>query len=229
MFHVPKSPGDAERGLPTFAVDISGAYTCGVQGTGFASRGFGSTDCHGEDLSQSKVVDRIVTSLEALKNNKEGRVNLIIEAPLSYAVASSGSSDALLREIEKPASYPALQLDANRVRPWNCNAGASTALMTLIFLTDLRARAPKGVTINLFEGFWSWGNELGKPKKHFKVALQLLDGLKAGGNRVIWLPDDKVNYRTALDLLRFDSSTASTPPPIVFGHEKLASAYALRA
>jgi hypothetical protein len=229
IFHIPKSHRETEIGLPTFAVDISGAYTCGAQGTGFASRGFESGDCLGEDLSQSKVVDRIVTSLESLKRNKGGKVNLIVEAPLSYAVASGGSSDALLREIEKPASYPALQLNANRVRPWNCNAGASTALMALIFLTDLRARAPQGVTINLFEGFWSWGNELGKPKKHFKVALQLLDSLQAGGNRVIWLPDAKVHYRTALDLLRIESSTTSTPPPIVFGHEKLASAYVLHA
>lgn len=101
--------------------------------------------------------------------------------------------------------------------------------MTLIFLTDLRAHAPKGFTINLFEGFWSWGNELGKPKKHYKVALQLLDGLKAGGNRMIWLSSAKLHYRTALDLLRIKSSTASIPPPIIFGHEKLASAYAPQA
>jgi hypothetical protein len=221
MFSIPKNSNEIQIDLPTFAVDISGAYTSGAQGTGFASLGPGVED-NSADITQNEAIDRIASLLHSLKENTPG-VNLIIEAPLSYAMATSGSSNALLREIEKPASYPKLTLAANRVRPWNSNAGASTALMALIFLTDLQARAPKGVTINLFEGFWTW---LRKPDKHARVAMDLLEGFRAGGKRVVWITSKNVHYRTALDLLKIGSPDASIPPPVVFGHEDLANAYA---
>lgn len=221
MFSIPKNTNEIQIDLPTFAVDISGAYTSGARGTGFACLGPGLEDSSA-DLTQNEAIDHIASRLHIVKENMPG-VNLIVEAPLSYAMATSGSSDALLREIEKPESYPKLTLPANRVRPWNSNAGASTALMALIFLTDLQARAPKGVTINLFEGFWTW---LRKPNKHARVAMDLLECFRAGGKRVVWMPSKNVHYRTALDLLKVESPDANMPPPVVFGHKDLANAYA---
>ncbi|MFN0128095.1 MAG: hypothetical protein ACKV19_15575, partial [Verrucomicrobiales bacterium] len=160
--------------------------------------------------------------LQGMGGKKIDAVNLILEAPLSYAVALDASSDARLRDIENPQSYPQLALLPNQQRPWNSNAGASTALMALVFLSDLQSRTPKGITLNLFDGFWSW---LPKPCKHAEVAQGLLEGLQSAGNRVIRLRAGAVAYRTALELLGIDATNGLIPPLIVFGHKDLADAY----
>ena len=218
MFHVPDNMNDEITRLPTFAVDVSGAYTDGKKGTGFAFRT--PEKSHAEDLTQTEVIKQIAGCLEELRDGGIGTVNLILEAPLSYAVAVKASSDARLRDIEKPQSYPLLALPPDRPRPWNSNAGASTAMMALVLLADLRSRAPEGISVNLFEGFWSW---LPKPRKHAEVALGLLNGMRS--NHVIRLAVGAVAYRTAVELLGINSPSAGTPPWIVFGHEDLANAY----
>lgn len=218
MFHVPDIINDEITHLPTFAVDVSGAYTDGKRGTGFAFRT--PEKSHAQDLTQTEVIEQIAGWLEKLRAEGIETVNLILEAPLSYAVAVNASSDARLRDIEKPQSYPQLALPLNHPRPWNSNAGSSTAMMALVFLSDLRSRAPEGITVNLFEGFWSW---LPKPRNHAEVAQGLLQGLQS--DRVISLAVGAVAYRTALRLLGINTPNAGTPPWIVFGHEDLANAY----
>ena len=223
MIHVPTNTTEVDASLPGIAVDLSGAYSVGKAATGFASSQWGTIKATEYDLTQTKAVEMTVSCLQRFQTQGAAKVNLILEAPLSWAVASQdASSDARLREIEKPSSYPRLHIAPNKVRPWNCNAGASTALMALIFLADLFSKISSGPSINLFEGFWSW---MQKPKSHSRVALDLLGGLKIGGKRVVRLPDSMVSYRTTLQLLGIPAENGHRPPLVILGHKTLADAY----
>jgi hypothetical protein len=223
MIHVPTDPGQVNTDLPSIAIDLSGAYTPDKRGTGFAISCRGDLPAASDDLTQTDALKVTVSHFQQLRQAGETSTNLILEAPLSWAFASSDLFlDARLREIEKPSSYPALDLQPNQVRPWNSNAGASTSLMALLFLKALDPQIPRGLTVNLFEGFWSWKR---KPKRHGEVAEDLLEGLQAGGNRVVSLPKSSISYRTVLKLLNIRAQNQDRPPLIIFGYKELAIAY----
>lgn len=227
MIRVLTDPEETSAKIPSVAIDLSGAHSPGVKGTGFSR-----SDCDGlpptaQDLTQTEAIDETVSYLEEVHQKGERAANLILEAPLSWAfTAAEGATrnDARLREVETRASYIELKTTSQRNRPWNINAGASTSLMALLFLNELVPRIPDELTVHLFEGFWSW---VKKPKRHGDVARGLLEGLAAGGSRVVRLPDSSssIGYRTALQLLDIPAEKQNQPPLIVFGHKDLANAF----
>lgn len=210
--------------LPTFAIDVSAAHSANRKGTGFAYQQGRSTAVEKEDVTQTEALSKTIERIQKLNESSLNTANLILEAPLSGAISCRDAFlDARLRSTDIPSNYPALNLHAGQSRPWNVNAGAATMLMALMFLRSLTERMPESFVLNLFEGFWTWGEE--KPKQHHLVAKGLIESLRAGGNRIIKLPEDDFVYATALQLLGIEAENQECPPLIVFGNSALADAY----
>lgn len=74
------------------------------------------------------------------------------------------------------------------------------------FLGNIRRRLPTGITLNLFEGFWSW---IDKPKDHHIVTKHLNEGRR---EFIVKLPTDEgTQYQTALNLLGDNSPIPAEP------------------
>lgn len=223
MIRVIPSPKAKFANLPTLAIDVSAAHSVSRKGTGFGFQQTPSTPIELEDLTQTEALSKTIEKIRELKKSSLDTANLILEAPLSGAVSSGDAFlDAQLRPTDIPSNYPKLHLRRGQSRPWNGNAGAATMLMALMFLRSLAERMPESFTLNLFEGFWTWG---AKPRKHHLVAKGLIEALRAGGNRIIKLSEDSFKYTTALQLLGIAAENQNHPPLIVFGNSGLGDAY----
>lgn len=223
-FHVPATVSKINPDLPTVAIDLSGAYADRApQKTGYLQPQWNQIQEKAEPFTQAGAADRFSSFLsEATKLGAEA-ANLILEAPLSYAFAPEPedfSLNAQRRPVERKTNYSGLDC-INDDRPWIRNAGAATALVALLFLKTVRPHIPKAMTVNLFEGFWSW---ISTETPHQDDVEGLIKGFQEG-HIVSALNQSKQKFQTALQLLGDDSEEASRPPLIVFGHKDLAAAY----
>lgn len=228
-FEIPATASEIAPEIPTVAIDLSSAYSLPVsRNTGYSVAPWDSLPEENKDFTQEVAATRLIDYMTKAQALGASRINLILEAPLSFRFSCSEGQRATLnahaRSVELRTNYPTLDVASHGNRPWTLNAGASTALMALFFLKEIRRRAPDGISINLFEGFWSW---VAKPKDHHTVTRSLVAHLRSRKEGfIVKLPTDKItSYRTALDLLDDTSPTVVTPPLIVFGHPDLARAY----
>jgi|GEM_PF-4396112 len=221
---------EVDSSIPSVAIDLSGAYSAPAPlGTGYAQTQWRHVAMMAQDVTQTQAVDLTLAYFNQVRVAGAIRVNLILEAPLCWAFSDQDAESRLnanVRSVERRSNYANDLCDSKHDRPWTVNAGASTSLMALLFLKDLAGQIPHGLTVNLFEGFWSWLNKL---RRHHAVASALLEGLQAGGKRIVTLPTTQaIRYQTALRFLQISTTPAThanRPPLIIFGHHNLADAY----
>lgn len=223
-FHVPADVSEIDHDLPIVAIDLSGAYAePAPQKTGYLQPRWNGIKDHTGPVTQAKAAKLFNIFLSGAAEMGTEAVNLILEAPLSYAFAPGPKDfplNAQRRPVERKTNYSGLDC-INDDRPWIRNAGAATALVALLFLKAVQPRIPKSMTINLFEGLWSW---IGGSSPHQGDVEGLIKGFQE--ERIVPAKlGEQQAFQTALQLLGDDSPTAARPPLIVFGHPDLAAAY----
>jgi hypothetical protein len=223
-FHIPATVSEIDLDLPTVAIDLSGAYAeIAQKKTGYSQPQWLRIGEKTGPCSQAEAAEWFTTSLSAMAESGAKSVNLILEAPLSYAFAPNPEGiplNAQRRPVERKTNYLNPEL-INDDRPWIRNAGAATALVALLFLKEIRPRIPDTMIVNLFEGFWSW---IDTATPHQDDVKGLIKGFRQG-HIVPALNQSTQNFQTALQLLGETSEHAVRPPFVVFGHPALAEAY----
>lgn len=223
-FYVPAESSEIQTDLATVAIDLSGAYAEPAPAkTGYFQPAWGGHEARNGPCTQAEAASWFTSFLNHVAGTGGSAVNLILEAPLSYACASRPNRfplNAQRRSVERKTNYTNPDLITDD-RPWIRNAGAATALVALLFLNAIRPHIPKGITVQLFEGLWSW---IPAKTRHQDDVHGLAEGIKVGRVVAAQVGPGQISH-TALDLLGDTSPTASRPPLIVFGHPDLATAY----